>query len=163
MPVQVVLRPLAPGDAGELLTLQRAAYASEAQLYGDPHLPALVQTYDELLHELSSGSGGVHGHAALHGQRLVGAVRVHERDGRLDIARLTVAPDLQGRGIGSRLLQEAEERSGAHTAALFTGHLSVANLRLYHRHGYTETHRTPLRAGITLIHLAKRLRGLRPG
>ena len=35
----VELTQLSPADAGELLTLQRAAYATEAQIYGDPFLP----------------------------------------------------------------------------------------------------------------------------
>lgn len=34
-------------DAGELLTLQRAAYVSEARIYGGPELPPLVQSLDE--------------------------------------------------------------------------------------------------------------------
>ena len=38
----VDLVPLPPGAAGELLTLQRAAYVTEAQLYDDVRLPALV-------------------------------------------------------------------------------------------------------------------------
>ena len=48
----VQLGPLPSSAAGELLTLQRAAYATEAQLYGDPNLPALVQSLDELRDEL---------------------------------------------------------------------------------------------------------------
>ncbi|WP_432535741.1 GNAT family N-acetyltransferase [Kineococcus arenarius] len=155
----ITIRSLTPRDAGELLTLQRAAYVSEAQLYDDPRLPPLLETHQDLLEALSHG----HGYAAVHGQRLVGAVRVHEHDSRLDISRLAVTPDLQGRGIGSRLLQAAEDASHARIAALFTGHRSAANLRLYHRHGYTETHREPLSAGITLVHLAKQLRSTPAG
>lgn len=34
----VVLAPVEPHDAGELLTLQQAAHVTEARLYGDPHL-----------------------------------------------------------------------------------------------------------------------------
>ena len=41
-------------DAGEILTLQRAAYQSEALLYGDPELPPLLQTIDELREELAT-------------------------------------------------------------------------------------------------------------
>ena len=38
---------------------------------------------------------------------------------------------------------------------LFTGAKSEANLRLYERHGYTETHRGPGRTGVELIFLEK--------
>lgn len=42
------ISPADDGDAGELLTLQRAAFVTEAQVYGDPRLPALTETLDEL-------------------------------------------------------------------------------------------------------------------
>ena len=37
-----------PDDAGEVLTLQRAAFLCEAQRYDDPHLPMLTETLDEI-------------------------------------------------------------------------------------------------------------------
>lgn len=150
----MALDPLPPGAVGELLTLQRAAYASEAQLYDDPRLPALVQTLDELVDELA-GSRCL---AALAGSRLVGAVRSRERDGVLHIGRLVVAPDLQGRGIGTRLLAAAEQSTGLPRATLFTGARSAANLRLYRRHGYAESGREPVHPGLELVHLTKELR-----
>lgn len=39
---------------------------------------------------------------------------------------------------------------------LFTGERSEANLRLYRRRGYVETHRTGTPAGYSLVHLTKR-------
>ena len=144
-----------PSDAmGELLTLQRAAYVTEAQLYDDVRLPALVQTPDELADELAQSSCL----AALAGSRLVGAVRTRERGGVLHVGRLVVAPDLQGRGIGTRLLLAAERSTTLPRAALFTGARSTANLRLYRRHGYVETAREPVRPGLELVHLVKELR-----
>ena len=38
---------LGPGDAGEMLTLQRAAYVGEAMIY-DQFLPPLFETLDEV-------------------------------------------------------------------------------------------------------------------
>lgn len=154
-----VITPLSVTDAGELLTLQRAAYASEALLYGDPSLPALVQTLPELVTELASSMG----HKALRGSRLVGAVRSVVRDQTLHISRLTVAPDLQGMGLGTALLAAAESDAGPEVtgAALFTGHLSGGNLRLYQRLGYIEERREPsgreVTPGLTLVHLRKSL------
>ena len=150
----IELRALPPGAVGELLTLQRAAYVSEAQLYDDVRLPALVQTPDELADELAQSSCL----AALAGSRLVGAVRTRERGGVLHVGRLVVAPDLQGRGIGTRLLLAAERSTTLPRAALFTGARSTANLRLYRRHGYVETAREPVRPGLELVHLVKELR-----
>ena len=150
----IELRALPPGAVGELLTLQRAAYVTEAQLYDDVRLPALVQTPDELADELAQSSCL----AALAGSRLVGAVRTRERGGVLHVGRLVVAPDLQGRGIGTRLLLAAERSTTLPRAALLTGARSTADLRLYRRHGYVETAREPLRPGLELVHLVKELR-----
>ncbi len=147
----VDLVPLPPGAAGELLTLQRAAYVTEAQLYDDVRLPALVQTLDELAESTCL--------AAVAGSRLVGAVRTRERDGVLHVGRLTVAPDLHGHGIGTRLLLAAEQVTRLPRAALFTGARSAANLRLYRRHGYIEITREQVRPGLELVHLAKDLTG----
>ena len=150
----IELSPLPPGAAGELLTLQRAAYVPEAQLYDDVRLPALVQTLDELADELAHSNCL----AALAGSRLVGAVRTHERDGVLHVGRLAVVPDLQGRGIGTRLLLAAERMTRLARATLFTGARSTANLRLYRRHGYVNAHRETVRPGLELVHLVKGLR-----
>ena len=141
---------ITPRDAGEVLTLQRAAYATEAQLYFDPHLPALTQTLAELSAELEGPALGIR----LDG-RLVGAVRWTVHEGVAHIGRLVVAPDLQGTGIGTALLHAAEATSGADEFTLFTGHLSAANLRLYGREGYRRVREEELRPGVVLIHLHK--------
>lgn len=150
---EVEIRSITLDDSGEVLTLQRAAYATEAQIYADPLLPALTQTLDDLRSELQRGSGLV---ATLDG-RVVAAVRWTLDDDTIRIGRLVVAPDQQGRGLGTTLLRAAEGRTDATTAELFTGHLSTANLRLYLREGYVESRREPLRDGVDLVYLSKRL------
>ena len=152
----VVIGPVRPEDGGELLTLQRAAFVTEAQLYGDPMLPALVETLPELLAAVQRGPALT----ARNGGRLVGSVRARVTDGVLHVGRLVVAPDQQGRGIGRALLAAVEQAAGPDvgTAALFTGHRSTANLRLYTRAGYVEQRREPVDDGLTLVHLAKPLR-----
>lgn len=135
------IRPIRPDDAGEVLTIQRAAFASEALIYGDPDMPPLTQTLDELRAELVDNLGCV----ALSGTRIVGAVRARRGDGLLLIGRLAIAPDQQGEGIGSRLLAAVEQRgreAGAEVAELFTGALSEANQRLYEREGYHRSETT---------------------
>ena len=151
----VRLGPLDADGAGELLTLQRAAYVTEAQLYDDVRLPALVQTLDDLRAELTTARCT----GAWLGGRLVGAVRTREDDGVLHVGRLTVAPDRQGAGIGGRLLAAVETAAPAHRVALFTGHRSEGNLRLYARCGYVEVRREPVHERLVLVHLEKELRG----
>ena len=144
--------PLSPEDAGELLTLQRAAYLSEAQLYSDPFLPPLVQTLEDLTHDLAGPCLGIRA-----GTRLVGAVRWTLKDGTAHIGRLMVAPDMQGQGIGTRLLRAAETASGVRRFALFTGHLSTGNIRLYQREGYTILRNEPVNDRLELVHLTKEI------
>lgn len=140
--------------AGELLTLQRAAYVTEAQRYGDPMLVPLVQTLDEVDAELRSRD--VIALGALAGTRIVGAVRLR-LDGQLaHLGRLVVAPDQQGHGIGTALLDASELVLPAQVTAieLFTGSQSLATIRLYERHGYRRYAEEP--AGThTLVHLRK--------
>jgi GNAT superfamily N-acetyltransferase len=143
-------RPLTLSDAGQLLTLQRAAYASEAQIYRDPFLPALTQTLDELRAELAGPVLGIDAE-----RRLVGAVRWTVDGDTAHIGRLVVAPDLQGKGIGTALLRSAEQASSATRFELFTGHLSEANIRLYEREGYTRTRQETLQPGVELVYMEK--------
>ncbi|NMM91550.1 GNAT family N-acetyltransferase [Rhodococcus sp. SRB_17] len=153
---------LSGGDAGELLTLQRAAYVTEAQAHDDLNLPPLMQSLDEVVSELAQPEVTAFG-LRDDSQRLVAAVRVYlsPADPRIaEVGRLVVAPDMQGRGRGSRLLELVEERLPEQITdlQLFTGERSLGNLRLYSRFGYQETHRTPTPGGYELVYLAKRVR-----
>lgn len=159
MPVRaedVTIRPIEVSDAGEVLTLQRAAFVQEALIYDTVRMPALTQSLDELEAELVDNLGCV----ARAQHRTVGAVRA-QRDGELLlVGRLVIAPDVQGAGIGSRLLEAVEQRGrdrGCRTAELFTGSLSEANLRLYTRLGYRETQRVDGDDGIQQVFLRKPL------
>lgn len=150
----VVIRPIRVTDAGEVLTVQRAAFVSEAQIYGDPLQSPLVQTLAELEAELHDAGGFV----AMKGQRIVGAIRTREQGDLLLIGRIAIAPDVQGEGIGRRLLAAAEESSSCAEAELFTGSRSEANLRLYESCGYSESTRIDNGDGTAQIFLRKSLR-----
>lgn len=67
-----------------------------------------------------------------------------------------MVPDLQGHGIGTRLLIEVEARFAGTVSRfeLFTGPKSDANLRLYRQLGYVDIP-PPLRAD-RLVYLEKR-------
>jgi GNAT superfamily N-acetyltransferase len=145
---------LGPDDAGEVLTLQRAAYVSEAQAHDDLWLPPLTQTLNDLRAELARPTVRAWGYRDA--ARLVAAVRVEVHDTAALIGRLVVVPDRQNHGLGSRLLLEAEQRlpDSVTTLELFTGEHSHANLRLYRRLGYDDAYRSPAGA-YELIHLRK--------
>jgi GNAT superfamily N-acetyltransferase len=144
-------------DAGEILTVQRAAYVTEAQSHGDPFLPPLVESLDQIRKMIAQSLVL----KASAGPRLVGSVRGRFNERTCLVGRLVVAPDQQGRGIGAALMRalEAEAAGRADSCVLFTGHLSEGNLRLYRRLGYAETHRERVADHLTLVHMRKGLSG----
>lgn len=69
---EVVYRVIGPEHAGEVLTVQRAAFVAEARLYGTTEIPPLAETLDQLRHELVTTMTI----GAWLGSRLVGAARL---------------------------------------------------------------------------------------
>lgn len=146
---------LSDADAGEVMTLQRAAYVTEAQAHHDLDLPPLTQSLEELRAELNDPDMAALG--VREDGRLVGAVHLRRVGSAVELGRLTVVPDRQGKGVGSFLLGEAETVfPDAREMQLFTGEHSTANIRLYERSGYVETGRTPV-GDYSIVHLTKAL------
>ncbi|WP_174529837.1 GNAT family N-acetyltransferase [Micromonospora maritima] len=137
----VTIAPAVVADAGEILTVQRAAYLVEAQRYRDLFLPPLTETLDEVRTALAGPAVVL---AARRGARLIGSVRARIDGDTAHVGRLSVAPDQQGHGVGGRLLAAVEHACTGRVArfALFTGAESAENLGLYVRRGYrVVTHR----------------------
>ena len=134
------IRPVTVDDAGELLTLRRAAFVTEAQQYGDPNIPPLTQTLTELEEDLRAEHvitlGGWLGH------RLVGSIRVLVEGSKATLGRFAVAPDLQGKGIGTELLTAILPilPDGIEEVWVFTGRDSLQNIALYNKAGYEHQH-----------------------
>jgi len=153
---RIALVPLE--TAGELLTLRRAAFVTEAQQYGDPNIPPLTQTLDELRADMARHDVVTIG--AWDGPRLVGSIRVEIEGNKATLGRLVVAPDQQGRGIGTSLLfamlphlpESVEE------IWVFTGKDSKQNLSLYAEHGFEE-HHVDTAGALTSTYLRRVLRG----
>jgi len=126
-----------PGDAGELMTLQRACWVQEALANPGVPIPALHETLDDVRGWMGEWDTYVVRRAG----RLVAAVR-----GRLegpdsdtwDIGRIMVAPDLQGEGLGRALLEhiQAAAPATATSYVLFTGAGSERNLKMYKKAGF---------------------------
>ncbi len=150
----VHIGPLGPEHAGEVLTVQRAAYVTEAQRYGSPELPPLRESLDTLRADLASGRPAL---GAWLRDRLVGSVRGRPDGERMEVSRLAVAPDLRRLGIGARLLAavEAVAPPGIRTLWLVTGAESDGSLALYRCAGYGEVGHDTDAAGVPLVVLAK--------
>jgi GNAT superfamily N-acetyltransferase len=149
----VEYRRLGTDDAGEALTVQRAAFVSEARTYGTAEIPPLTETFAQLRHEIETTITI----GAFAGPRLVGAARL-TLDAPIGwISRVAVAPDQQGRGIGSGLLDQVEVVAppAISTFQLCAGGLSDANLAMYERRGYREFERRRDSAGVELVCMRK--------
>ncbi|GAA3588844.1 GNAT family N-acetyltransferase [Klugiella xanthotipulae] len=154
---RVILR-LGLTDVGELLTLQRAGFITEAQAHNDLSLPPLTQSLDELRAEIARAD--VLALGIREQGRLIGSVRVECAGAVATLGRLVVAPDRQGAGLGTTLMRAVEEQlpEGTTEIRLYTGDRSVANIRLYTRLGYREWQRVD--AGeYQMVHLRKAVTG----
>ena len=156
----VEVRPAVRADAGEILTLQRACWVQEALDNDMLAIPALHESYDDVVAWMGEWTTLV----ARSAGRLVGAARgrvEHRAEGDAwDIGRLMVAPDLQGRGLGRRLLEaiEAQAPAGATTYLLFTGARSTRNQRMYKKAGYSLRGEQPGVPGAVLLSKPRRRR-----
>ena len=155
--VAVRLGPLDPAHAGELLTVQRAAFVAEAQRNAAPDIPPLTETLDQVRAALTDPA--VLAVGAWLGARLIGSVRGRVAGDRVEVSRLAVAPDQQGLGVGRALLTELAARfpAGLRTAWLVTGARSAGNIGMYQRSGYRLVGEGVDAAGVPIVRLEKDL------
>lgn len=121
-------------DVPEILALQKVAYQSEAELYGDDSLPALQQT----LPEIESDFQRMIFLKAVVNAKIIGSIRGYQEGSTAHISRVIVHPYFQRRGIGRRLLREIEKAFPPEVIRFeaFTGHKSKRNLYIYGKLGY---------------------------
>ena len=122
-------------DAKEILDLQKTAFESEAELYGNYSIEPLNQSIEEIkqqfsnyifLKAVSSADGSI-----------VGTVRAFERDGTCYIGKLAVSPKMQNNGIATLIMKEIEKYFKCKRFELFTGIKSEKNIYLYKKLGYS--------------------------
>ena len=138
-------------DAQAILTIQKEAYLSEAQLNDDFNIPPLTQTLCEL--EAQFGSKAIL--KIVINNKIVGSGQAQLNGVTCHIGRMAVLNEYKGQGIGSKLLSTLE---GVYPQAtrveLFTGLKSEANLTMYARRGYKQV-RQELLGGTTVVFLEK--------
>jgi GNAT superfamily N-acetyltransferase len=139
-------------DGPEILTLQRIAYTIEAKNYNDYPIDPLVETLEEWKETFKT-------HTVLKAMvngKIIGSVRVLDKNGTCYVGRLMVHPNYQNHGIGTKLLNEVEDRfSSCSRFELFTGNKSTKNLYLYEKHGYKAFKTVPIADNLQLVFLEK--------
>lgn len=140
-------------DARKILTIQKIAYLSEAEIYDDYQIPPLTQSLAEL-------ESDFHTHVfyvAKANREIVGSVNLRAEGNTGMIGRLVVLPELQRQGIGSMLMDHVEtNHADLEIFELFTGHKSERNLSFYHKRGYQECRRRGEHEKLELVFLRKR-------
>jgi ech hydrogenase subunit C len=163
-------------DAPEILALQKVAYQSEAEIYGDDSLPALQQTLGDLEDDFERmpqreatvlGARGTHEgdeasadrviflKAVVNG-KIIGSIRGYAVDGTAYLSRLNVHPYFRRRGIGRRLLDEIEQLF-PHVSRFEAkiGHQSKRNHYQLTKRGYKEFKTEPFTPAIRWVLLQK--------
>ncbi|MEV6241596.1 GNAT family N-acetyltransferase [Lentzea sp. NPDC051838] len=129
----------------ELWTVQRLAYAVEAEIIGFDGIPPLHETQQEL-RQCGETFLGLYDE-----EGLVGAVSYQLDGSTVDICRLVVHPRAHRRGIASKLLDALPEGP----QIVSTGTKNEPALRLYRKRGFVETGQTLIAPGVTITHLGK--------
>jgi ribosomal protein S18 acetylase RimI-like enzyme len=129
----------------ELWTVQRLAYAVEAELIGFDGIPPLHETPEELraCDETFLGLYDEEG--------LAGAVSYRLEGSTVDICRLVVHPRAHRRGIASKLLDALPDGP----QVVSTGSKNEPALRLYRKQGFVETGTREVAPGVALTDLAR--------
>lgn len=143
-------------DAPEILSLQKLAYLSEAEIYNDHTIPPLTQTLEEVEDKFED-------HIflkAVENGRIIGSVRGNVLDSEsVYIGRLIVNPDHQNQGIGTKLLDKIESCfPNFKRFELITGYKSEKNISIYTKRGYRIFKKEKFSDGLYLLYLEKVVR-----
>lgn len=146
------IRRAGPADAALARDITRAAYAKWIPLINREPLPMRAD-YDKAVaeHLIDLWEEG--------GEALALIEMIPEAD-HLLIENLAVRPDQQGRGLGDRLLKQAEAVArglGFEELRLYTNALFAENIAFYSRRGFEETGRASIVPGSITVFMRRPL------
>jgi ribosomal protein S18 acetylase RimI-like enzyme len=147
----MVLRRAETGDLADLVALQRAAYAQNEALLGITPAPLLAD-YADVLRDMECW-------LSASDTRLDGALILDFRADDMLIWSVAAHPDSRGSGVGSALLQFAEQRAreeGRDTIRLYTAKVYEFNVAWYLRSGFSVESEEDYR-GRTRVNMIKKL------
>ncbi len=148
---RAILRLAVGPDTVAVASVVRAAYLPSVARIGRPPAPMRAD------HARAIADGAVW--VVVVGTEVAGAITIRDGDDHLMIESVAVTPSMQGRGLGNRLLELAEERArglGRPEVRLYTNRAITENLTYYRRHGYVEVGRR-IDEGFSRVFFTKRL------
>jgi len=137
-----------------ILSLQKLAYHSEAQLLNDFTIPPMTQTLEGIIADFNDGIM-LKASIPSNPDEIIGSVRGKVSQNTLFVGKLIVHPSFQNQGIGTALLSSIEQRYPGMRYELFTSEKSIKSLHIYHKNGYREFKREPLNQEFSLVFLQK--------
>jgi ech hydrogenase subunit C len=139
-------------DIPEILALQKIAYRSQAEIYGDDSVPALNQTLEQITAEFENT---IFLKAVVNG-KIIGSIRGRREGDIAHISRVVVHPYFQGKGLAKRLITQIEQELGdVRLFEAFTGHQSTQNINLYGKLGYHQVRTEPFTSTVNWVYLQK--------
>ena len=154
MPVvlKMIIKQARISDVEEILSLQKLAYQSEAEIYNDFNIPPLNQSLEEIEDEFNDKTFL----KAVIGGKIIGSVRAFVEQGTCYIGRLIVHPYFQNQGIGTKMMNETERFFKNYKRfEIFTGHKSKRNIYLYQKLGYRIFMTEKITDNLELVYLEK--------
>lgn len=136
-------------DAGELLVLTRACFIEDSLLDSRLAMPQFRETVEDTKAALEQWQVWVLRESG----RLIGSVRTRAEGDVWHLARVMVAPDLHGQGIGRALLAFAEARAPESTRSFVLEAASAnrRNQRFYKKAGYRSVAADDLPVGLSRL------------
>ncbi|HEY4136608.1 MAG TPA: GNAT family N-acetyltransferase [Alphaproteobacteria bacterium] len=144
------IRKAGPDDAAAVAAIVQDAYAKYVPRIGRPPRP-MLEDYAALIRD---GIVWV----LTEGAQAVGVLVLEDRPDHLLLQNVALAPHAQGRGLGKRLLDYAEQEAlarGYGEIRLYTNEKMTENIAIYTKIGYRETHRDT--ADYRRLFMSKRL------
>jgi GNAT superfamily N-acetyltransferase len=131
----IKIRAAQKSDLGDMLNIQKSAFARYTEFLLSEQIQPLHETFDEVKEDFEKKTILV----VEIKDRLAGSIRYEIKGGVCIIERLSVLPEFQGNGIGRALINEVEKRASrnAHKLYLETGLLANNLLMFYTRLGYS--------------------------
>jgi len=123
-------------DLKDILSLQKTAFLSEAELYDNYDIEPLTQTINSIENDFKT-------HIFLKAEyqnKIIGSVKIKDNGEFCWIGKLMVIPGYRNKGIGRKLMLAAEKiYPKGKQFILFTGYKSINNIKLYESIGYTKS------------------------
>lgn len=121
-------------DAEEVLALQKLAFQREPPAYSHCAIPPLAETLERITKEFKDKRVL----KAMNGEKIVGSIRAYRWKGTCYLEKLVVHPSFQGKGIGTRLMQEMEKlfADRVERIQLSTDYKNERNVFMYKKLGY---------------------------